>query len=54
MREKFGRRLRDRVEFSYGFDVDQALALYRQNYRPSERHPKPQCTIACDFASWSA
>jgi luciferase family oxidoreductase group 1 len=31
--------------FSYGFDVDQALALYRQNYRPSERNPKPQCTI---------
>lgn len=31
--------------FSYGFDVDQALALYRKNYRPSEHHPKPQCTI---------
>jgi alkanesulfonate monooxygenase SsuD/methylene tetrahydromethanopterin reductase-like flavin-dependent oxidoreductase (luciferase family) len=31
--------------FSYGFDVDQALALYRKNYRPSEQHPKPQCTI---------
>ncbi len=31
--------------FSYGFDVDQALALYRKNYRPSERYPKPQTTI---------
>ena len=31
--------------FSYGFDVDQALALYRKNYRPSENHPKPQATI---------
>ena len=31
--------------FSYGFDVDQALALYRKSYRPSERYPKPQCTI---------
>ena len=35
--------------FSYGFDVAAALALYRKNYRPSERHPKPQCTI-CVFA----
>ncbi len=35
--------------FSYGFDVDKALALYRNNYRPSELHPKPQCTI-CVFA----
>jgi luciferase family oxidoreductase group 1 len=35
--------------FSYGFDVDKALALYRKNYRPSELHPKPQCTI-CVFA----
>lgn len=35
--------------FSYGFDVDKALALYRDNYRPSELHPKPQCTI-CVFA----
>jgi len=31
--------------FSYGFDVDKALALYRKNYRPSELHPRPQCTI---------
>ena len=31
--------------FSYGFDVDQALALYRKSYRPSEHYPKPQCTI---------
>lgn len=31
--------------FSYGFDVDKALELYRKNYRPSELHPKPQCTI---------
>ncbi len=35
--------------FSYGFDVDRALELYRKNYRPSELHPKPQCTI-CVFA----
>ncbi|MBM3344756.1 MAG: LLM class flavin-dependent oxidoreductase [Betaproteobacteria bacterium] len=35
--------------FSYAFDVDRALALYRDNYRPSELHPKPQCTI-CVFA----
>ena len=35
--------------FSYGFDVDKALELYRKNYRPSELHPKPQCTI-CVFA----
>ncbi len=31
--------------FSYGFDVDHALELYRKNYRPSERYPKPQTTI---------
>ena len=31
--------------FSYGFDVDKALALYRKQYRPSELYPKPQCTI---------
>lgn len=31
--------------FSYGFDVDKALELYRRNYRPSELHPKPQATI---------
>lgn len=35
--------------FSYGFDVDKALELYRKNYQPSELHPKPQCTI-CVFA----
>jgi luciferase family oxidoreductase group 1 len=35
--------------FSYGFDVDAALALYRDNYRPSANHPKPQTTI-CVFA----
>jgi luciferase family oxidoreductase group 1 len=31
--------------FSYGFDVDKALELYRKTYRPSELHPKPQTTI---------
>ena len=31
--------------FSYGFDVDKALALYRKNYRPSALYPKPQATI---------
>ncbi len=31
--------------FSYGFDVDAALDLYRKNYRPTALHPKPQCTI---------
>ena len=31
--------------FSYGFDVDKALELYRKNYRPSARYPKPQTTI---------
>jgi luciferase family oxidoreductase group 1 len=35
--------------FSYAFDVDRALALYRDNYKPSALHPKPQCTI-CVFA----
>jgi luciferase family oxidoreductase group 1 len=35
--------------FSYGFDVDAALALYRKHFQPSERHDKPQCTI-CVFA----
>ena len=35
--------------FSYGFDVDKALELYRKSSRPSELHPKPQCTI-CVFA----
>ena len=31
--------------FSDGEGVEQALALYRQNYRPSERFPVPQATI---------
>ena len=31
--------------FSDGQGVEQALALYRQNYRPSERFPVPQATI---------
>ncbi|MBL8383440.1 MAG: LLM class flavin-dependent oxidoreductase [Burkholderiales bacterium] len=31
--------------FSDGRGVEQALDLYRRNYRPSERHPVPQATI---------
>ena len=31
--------------FSDGHGVEQALELYRRNYRPSERHPQPQATI---------
>lgn len=31
--------------FSEGFGVEQALDLYRKNYRPSANHPKPQATI---------
>jgi luciferase family oxidoreductase group 1 len=31
--------------FSEGAGVDMALQLYRRNYRPSERYPKPQATI---------
>jgi luciferase family oxidoreductase group 1 len=31
--------------FSNGRGVEQALALYRQNYRPSERYPTPKATI---------
>ena len=31
--------------FSDGQGADQALELYRRNYRPSERYPKPQPTI---------
>jgi luciferase family oxidoreductase group 1 len=31
--------------FSDGAGADEALALYRQNYRPSERYPKPHATI---------
>jgi len=35
--------------FSEGRGVDEALMLYRRNYRPSVRHPEPQATI-CVFA----
>ena len=31
--------------FTEGRGVEQALDLYRRNYRPSERHPRPQATI---------
>jgi luciferase family oxidoreductase group 1 len=31
--------------FTDGQGVEQALALYRRSYRPSERHPAPQATI---------
>jgi luciferase family oxidoreductase group 1 len=31
--------------FSDGQGVEEALDLYRSNYRPSERHPEPQATI---------
>jgi luciferase family oxidoreductase group 1 len=31
--------------FMDGRGVEEALALYRQLYRPSDRHPKPQATI---------
>jgi len=31
--------------FSDGRGVEQALELYRRNYRPSERHPEPQATV---------
>lgn len=31
--------------FSDGRGVEEALALYRQNYQPSAAHPKPQATI---------
>ncbi len=31
--------------FSDGLGVDEALMLYRRNYRPSERYPKPVATI---------
>jgi luciferase family oxidoreductase group 1 len=31
--------------FTDGVGVEQALELYRRNYRPSERHPEPQATI---------
>ena len=35
--------------FSEGRGVEEALTLYRRNYRPSARHPHPQATI-CVFA----
>jgi luciferase family oxidoreductase group 1 len=35
--------------FSEGRGVEEALTLYRRNYRPSLRHPEPQATI-CVFA----
>lgn len=31
--------------FTEGQGCEEALALYRQNYRPSERYPQPQATI---------
>jgi luciferase family oxidoreductase group 1 len=31
--------------FTDGQGVEQAMELYRRNYRPSERYPKPQATI---------
>lgn len=31
--------------FQEGAGVDEALKVYRRNYRPSERHPVPQATI---------
>ncbi|MEO8485713.1 MAG: LLM class flavin-dependent oxidoreductase [Betaproteobacteria bacterium] len=31
--------------FSDGAGVEEALAIYRRTYRPSERHPTPQATI---------
>lgn len=31
--------------FSEGRGVEEALSLYRRNYRPSPRHPRPQATI---------
>jgi len=31
--------------FSEGAGVEEALALYRRNYRPSERYPSPRATI---------
>lgn len=31
--------------FTEGRGVEQALELYKRNYRPSARHPKPQATI---------
>jgi luciferase family oxidoreductase group 1 len=31
--------------FTDGHGMEEALALYRRNYKPSERHPQPQATI---------
>lgn len=31
--------------FTDGVGCEQAMELYRRNYRPSERHPEPQATI---------
>src|ERR1700729_3646385 len=31
--------------FTEGAGVEEALNLYRRNYRPTERHPRPQATI---------
>lgn len=31
--------------FFEGRGVEEALAIYRDNYRPSERHPQPQATV---------
>jgi len=31
--------------FTDGVGAEQALALYRERYRPSERHPEPQATL---------
>ena len=31
--------------FTDGVGAEQAFALYRERYRPSERHPKPQATL---------
>jgi alkanesulfonate monooxygenase SsuD/methylene tetrahydromethanopterin reductase-like flavin-dependent oxidoreductase (luciferase family) len=35
--------------FGDGASVDEALGLYRRNYRPSERYPKP-CATICVWA----
>jgi luciferase family oxidoreductase group 1 len=35
--------------FSDGAGVDEALTLYRRNFRPSERHPEP-CATICVWA----
>jgi luciferase family oxidoreductase group 1 len=35
--------------FADGVGVDEVLALYRRNYRPSERYPKP-CATICVWA----